>query len=151
MHGQAGRDALRGGADISFLDSYGDTVSVPATAAIAYVLDVEKNRTVDVYDDLTNPGAKRTRLGSATWNADGTAVSFTYTLELKLAVGDVSEKYTNTAQIDDEGPEASVTVEVVSRPGLPSVGAIGETPLTGCCRWGVGRALGPGLGNAPQA
>src|SRR5699024_1149698 len=58
----------------------GDVV-FPATAVVDFTVDDETDRVVDVLDDKTDP-ANPVVLGQATWNADGTAIPFTYPLTL---------------------------------------------------------------------
>ena len=118
-------------AAVTFVDSFGETQSVSASADIAFAVDTETNRTITVYDDLANPHAPLTELGKAEWNDKGKATRFRYRLMVFLGAGDDTESYTNTAQIGDDGPKASVTVTVIAAPGAPSSGFDDGAPVSG--------------------
>ena len=113
-------------ADVTYLDLTGGEHSLTVSDAVAFEVAGETDKEVTVFDDLTQPDKPRTELGKATWNEEGKATSFSYRLQVWLAKGDLFEEFTNTAQIGDKGPKASVTVTVTDkRPLPPKTGAAG--------------------------
>ncbi|AQP48261.1 hypothetical protein BW730_12855 [Tessaracoccus aquimaris] len=113
-------------AEVTYVDLTGGEHSLNASDAVAFDVAGETDKEVTVFDDLTQPDKPRTELGKATWNAEGTAISFSYRLQVWLAQGDLFEEFTNTAQIGTDGPKASVTVTITGkRPLPPNTGAAG--------------------------
>ena len=113
-------------ADVTYLDLTGGEHSLTVSDAVAFEVAGETDKEVTVFDDLTQPDKPRTELGKATWNEEGKATSFSYRLQVWLAKGDLFEEFTNTAQIGDKGPKASVTVTVTDKKPLPpKTGAAG--------------------------
>ncbi len=85
--------------------------SAAGTADVDFALDGETNKTINVYDDKTDPDGDPVDLGQATWNADGTPTVFTYELALPGSPGTCVD-YTNTAWIEQTGQDDEVTVVV---------------------------------------
>jgi hypothetical protein len=92
------------------------TVSIPSP--VAFSLDQETNKVIDVVDDQTVPG-RSVALGQATWNAEGTPTPFSYTLELGADANECLD-YTNTATIVQTGASADATVTVCGPQILPA-------------------------------
>ncbi|QNN54287.1 prealbumin-like fold domain-containing protein [Nocardioides mesophilus] len=91
--------------------------SVEIQTPVAFGLDQETDRVVDVVDDQTVPGTS-VDLGQAEWNEAGTPVTFTYALDL-AAEPNECQSYTNTAQIVQTGQADDATVEVCGPEILP--------------------------------
>ncbi|WP_180967437.1 hypothetical protein, partial [Zhihengliuella halotolerans] len=53
-----------------------------ATVGVGFELDGETDKSVEVFDDKTDPEGEPVLLGSAEWNAEGTPTEFEYVLEL---------------------------------------------------------------------
>ena len=92
------------------------TVSIPSP--VAFALDQETNKVVDVVDDQTVPG-RSVALGRATWNAEGTPTPFSYTLDLAAGTNECVD-YTNTATVVQTGASADATVTVCGPQILPA-------------------------------
>ncbi len=80
---------------------------VEATAEVVFEVDEETDKTVDVTDDMLEPGD----LGQVTWDASGRTVEFEYAIDLEGQVGEC-QTVTNTAAIVETGQEARADVEV---------------------------------------
>jgi hypothetical protein len=93
-----------------------------ADAPVAFALDQETDKVVDVVDDQTDP-AQSVGLGTATWNAEGTPTVFTYSLDLAAEANDC-EDYTNTAAIVQTAQSADATVTVCGPEILPEEEAV---------------------------
>lgn len=96
--------------------------SVAETIPVAFAVDEETDRTVDVRDDKTDP-ANPVTLGTATWNAAGTPIVFPYSLTLEGVGGDCVD-FTNTAWVDvtvGSDPSATQTVELCDVSVVPDV------------------------------
>ncbi|WP_145952857.1 prealbumin-like fold domain-containing protein [Tessaracoccus aquimaris] len=123
----AAPDASAASVTLTYVDLTGDEHSLSATVPVAFALAGETDKTVTVFDDLTQPAKPRAELGTATWNAEGTATQFAYRLQVWLASGDLFDEFTNTAQIGENGPKASTTVTVLrAKPTPPKTGAEGQ-------------------------
>ena len=87
-----------------------DEVTGTASATVAVLFPetpaVEYDKTINVYDDKTNPGAP-VYLGEVTWENTGT---FNYSITKEAPYG--CERHTNTAWIEETGQEDSVTIEI---------------------------------------
>src|SRR5699024_3631296 len=99
-----------------------------------FEVDGETDKVVEVWDDQTDPD-NPVSLGEATWNVEGTATEFDYSLVHQGVVGETVE-FTNTAWIEvtGENPEASTTVDVTidpAKPGDPKPDAKLSLPDTG--------------------
>ncbi|MBG6085375.1 prealbumin-like fold domain-containing protein [Zhihengliuella flava] len=84
---------------------------VTASADVVFELAGETDKTVEVFDDQTDPEAEPALLGTATWNEAGESTEFGYTMALDAPAGQCTE-YTNTAWVDvaGENPQDSQTV-----------------------------------------
>ncbi|WP_189351587.1 hypothetical protein, partial [Zhihengliuella salsuginis] len=78
---------------------------------VAFDLDAETDKVVEVFDDQTNPAADPVPLGTAEWNAEGTPTEFGYSLALDAPVGECAA-YTNTAWVVVEGDDPQADAEV---------------------------------------
>ncbi|MGH3508901.1 MAG: hypothetical protein ACRDPI_01560, partial [Nocardioidaceae bacterium] len=69
------------------------------------------DKTITVTDDKVTHSAHPVTLGTADWNADGTATSFDYALNLPGTAGKC-QSYVNHAAIVETGQKAQATVRV---------------------------------------
>jgi LPXTG-motif cell wall-anchored protein len=117
-----------------------------AEAPVAFGLDQETDRVVDVVDDQTVPG-QSVALGSAEWNATGTPATFTYSLDL-AAEANQCEDYTNTAEIVETGQSADATVTVCGPEVLPAEEVAPRPPVVKGVEGVLPSTGGPALGLA---
>lgn len=105
-------------------DAAGEEQSATGETEVAFALDGETNRTVDVYDDKVTGEAPGELLGEAEWNAEGTVTEFDYLMEFDGVAGACTD-YTNTAVIPATGDDTEETVTVCVEAG-PEVSKTAE-------------------------
>ncbi|MCO1339087.1 hypothetical protein BJH93_09325 [Kocuria polaris] len=107
-----------------------DGGSVTAGTAVVFDLEAETDKTVEVVDDQTNPGADPVVLGSADWNAEGEATEFEYVLTHDAKAGQCAS-FTNTAMIVETGAQAQAEVETCREAAPAPTPTPGPLPKTG--------------------
>lgn len=96
--------------------------SAVGTAAAAFTVTSETNKTVAVVDDKTVPGQRVVLDPSVTWSP-GAVKSYTYDLDLAGGAPGSCTAYTNTATVDQPTgtePSAAATVQACSPEVLPA-------------------------------
>ncbi|HEX6249226.1 MAG TPA: prealbumin-like fold domain-containing protein [Nocardioidaceae bacterium] len=104
-------------ATATWLDPEDEERSAEGSADVEFELVEETNKTVDVYDDKTDPEGDPVHLGEAAWNEQGAPTEFTYSLSLPGVTGTCTD-YPNTAFIQQTGQSAGAEVTVCVEGGL---------------------------------
>ncbi|WP_130448862.1 SpaA isopeptide-forming pilin-related protein [Zhihengliuella halotolerans] len=107
-----------------------DGGSVTASTAVVFELDAETDKSVEVVDDQTDPGAEPVVLGSADWNAEGESTEFEYVLTHDAKAGQCAS-FTNTAMIVETGADAQAEVEACREAAPVPTPTPGPLPKTG--------------------